>query len=62
MRYTDAVYFSINGEEDSFNVRSAKERDNNLEDMLKREEIQDIMWCRIYTDGSYGRRIRVVRE
>lgn len=59
MRY--AVYFTWNdGFEDSFNVDSALERDLNIKDMIKRNEFIKIEYCRIYTNGEYGKRIKVL--
>lgn len=59
MRY--AVYFTWNdGFEDSFNVDSALERDLNINDMIKRNEFIKIEYCRIYANGEYGKRIKVL--
>lgn len=55
MKY--AVYFTWNdGFEDSFNVDSAKERDMNIKDMIKRNEFKSILYCPIYANGEYGMR------
>lgn len=59
MRY--AVYFTWkdDGMMDTFNVESAKERDLNIREMLKRGEHKDISYCPIYASGEYGARIKV---
>ena len=59
MRY--AVYFIWNdGFEDSFNVDSAKERDLNIKEMIERKDFQEISYCRIYANGEYGKRVKVL--
>lgn len=53
MRY--AIYFTWNdGTRDTFNVKSAKERDFNIKDMVKRGEFKEISFCPIYASGEYG--------
>ena len=53
MKY--AIYFTWNdGTEDSFNVDSARERDLNISDMVKRREFKRILYCRIHKNGEYG--------
>ena len=55
MKYRYAVYFTWNdGFEDSFNVYTAKERDMNIREMIKRKDFKEISYCRIYSNGEYG--------
>lgn len=55
MRYKYAIYFTWNdGTEDTFNCESAKERDLNIKNMIKRKEFKSIEWCKIYASGEYG--------
>ena len=50
------VYFTWNdGFEDSFNVADAKERDMNIINMIDRKEFKSISYCRIYSNGEYGK-------
>lgn len=59
MKY--AIYFTwYDGENDSFNVDSAKERDINIKNMLSRKEFKRIRYCKIYTNGEYGKTINVL--
>lgn len=59
MRY--AIYFTWNdGTEDSFNTVSAKDRDFNINNMLKRKEFKHIAYSPIYTSGEYGKRVKVL--
>lgn len=59
MRY--AIYFTWNdGFEDSFNVTGATERDANIKGMMARGDFKSIEWCRIYADGEYGRRVKIL--
>ena len=61
MKYKYAVYFTWNdGVEDSFNVFDAKERDTNIKDMIKRGDFKAIRYCRIYSNGEYGKEIVVL--
>lgn len=56
-----AVYFTWNdGFEDSFNCLNAKERDKNIKEMINRKEFKRISWCRIYSDGEYGKITKVL--
>ena len=56
-----AVYFTWNdGFEDSFNCSNAKERDNNIKEMISRKEFKSISWCRIYSNGEYGKETKVL--
>lgn len=58
MKY--AIYFTWkDGTEDSFNVLSAKERDLNIKDMIRRGDFTEITFCPIYSSGEYGARKRV---
>jgi len=59
MRY--AVYFIWNdGTEESFNAADAKDRDVNIKDMIERGDFKEISYCRIYANGEYGKRIKVL--
>ena len=59
MKY--AVYFTWNdGFRDTFNVGSAKERDNTIRDMIDRQDFKSISYCRIYANGEYGKLIQVL--
>ena len=60
MKY--AIYFTWkdDGFEDSFNVDSAKERDLNIREMIKRNEFKEISFCPIYASGEYGQDHRVL--
>lgn len=61
MKYRYAVYFTWNdGFEDSFNVYNAKERDFNINNMLKRGDFKSISYCRIYANGEYGSHKKVL--
>lgn len=56
MRY--AIYFTWREDDtsDSFNVSSAKERDINITEMLKRQEqFSKISYCPIYANEEYGK-------
>ena len=56
-----AVYFTWNdGFEDSFNVKNAAERDLNIKDMMSRGEFKEISYCRIYSNGEYGKRVKAM--
>lgn len=56
-----AIYFTWkDGTEDSFNVSTAKERDDDIKEMISRNAFSRIEWCRIYADGSYGINYRVL--
>lgn len=58
---TYAIYFTWNdGTEDSFNADSAKERDLNINDMMKRNEFKSIYYCKIYKSGEYGLKTQVL--
>ena len=58
-----AIYFIWNdGFEDSFNVKDAKERDMNIKEMIARDDFQEIGYCRIYSDGEYGKFITAYRR
>ena len=59
MKY--AIYFTWgNYEEDSFIVNNAKERDSNIKELIDRKEFKEILYCKIYKNGEYGRRIKVL--
>lgn len=61
MRYRYAVYFKWNDDfEDSFNVYDAEERDFNINEMKKRGDFKKISYCRIYSNGEYGKEIQVI--
>jgi len=61
MKYRYAIYFTWNdGFEDTFNVYDAWERDSNIKDMIERKEFKEISYCRIYANGEYGKRIKVL--
>ena len=55
MEYRYAIYFTWNdGFQDSFNVYTAKERDMNINEMIRRGDFKAIRYCRIYKNGEYG--------
>ena len=55
MDYRYAVYFIWNdGTEDSILCEDAKDRNQNIKDMIKRGDFKHIRWCRIYASGEYG--------
>ena len=59
MKY--AIYFAWNdNEKDSFIVNNAKERDYNIKQMIARKEFNEILYCKIYKNGEYGKRIKVL--
>lgn len=59
MKY--AVYFTWNdGTEDSFNATDAQERDISIKEMKARRDFKEINWCRIYANGEYGKRVKVL--
>lgn len=59
MKY--AIYFKWNdGFADSFNVESAKDRDLNIKNMLKRKDFKEIHYCPIYANGEYGLDTQVI--
>lgn len=59
MRY--AIFFTWNdGFRDSFNTESAKERDFNIKEMLKRKEFKKISYCKVYANGEHGTDIIVL--
>lgn len=61
MKY--AIYFTWNdGFRDVFNVDSAQERDMNIAEMIERNEFSEIHYCRIYSNGEYGRSIQVIGD
>lgn len=62
MKYRYAVYFTWkdDGEQDSFNVFDAKERDFNIKEMVERGEFSEISYCKIYSNGEYGKEIKVL--
>lgn len=59
MKYVVYFTWKWNGEKDSFNVDSARERNMNIDEMIEREEFESISYCPIYRDGEYGKRINV---
>lgn len=55
MGYRYAIYFTWNdGFEDTFNVENAKERNENIKEMIARKDFKHICYCRIYANGEYG--------
>lgn len=53
MKY--AIYFTWSDKtEDSFNVQNRKERDFNLDLLVKNKDIVSIEYSRIYSNGEYG--------
>ena len=59
MRY--AIYFTWgDNEKDSFIVNNAKERDYNIKDMIDRKEFKEILYCKIYKNGEYGKRTKAL--
>ena len=59
MKY--AIYFTLgNYKEDSFIVNNAKERDSNIKELIDSKEFKEILYCKIYKNGEYGRRIKVL--
>lgn len=61
MKYRYAMYFTWNdGTEDTFNCYDAKDRDLNIKNMLEMGEFKEISYCRIYANGEYGKRIKVL--
>lgn len=58
---TYAIYFIWKDDnfEDSFNVYSTADRDLNLSELKIRTDISEVSWCRIYSNGEYGRIIKV---
>lgn len=60
MKY--AIYFTwLDGTEDSFNVDTAKYRDQNIDSMLSRKSFKYIAYSPIYRTNEYGKR-RVVYD
>jgi len=60
MKY--AIYFTwLDGTEDSFNVDTAKYRDENINNLLNRKSFKYIAYCPIYRTNEYGKR-RVVYD
>lgn len=56
-----AIYFTWNdGQQDSFNVDSKEERELNIKEMIARKEFKSISYCRVYTNGEYGKKIEVL--
>lgn len=56
-----AIYFTWNdGTEDSFNVDSKEDRDLNIKNMIERNEFKSISYCRIYSNGEYGNKTKVL--
>jgi hypothetical protein len=61
MKY--AIYFEVQGYKDTFNVKSAKERDMCLKELLRNDaEYKNICWCKIYVSGEYGKRVFVDKQ
>lgn len=60
MKY--AIYFTWKSDKfsDSFIVEGAAERNRCLKNLLNREEIEDVMFCPIYKNGEYGKRIKAI--
>ena len=59
MKY--AVYFTWNdGFQDTFNCETAKERDANIKQMIARKDFKEIRYCRIYSNGEYGKTVKIV--
>lgn len=60
-RYRWAIYFTWNdGFKDTFNCETAKERDMNIKDMIKRGEFKEIEYCRIAADGEYLENVKAL--
>lgn len=59
MKY--AIYFTWknNGQRDSVIENTAKKRDEDIKDLIERGEFTEIAYARIYTNGEYGKRIRL---
>ena len=56
-----AIYFTWNdGTEDSFNVDSKEVRDLNIKNMIERNEFKSISYSRIYANGEYGSKTKVL--
>ena len=56
-----AVYFTWNdGFQDTFNCKTASERDANIKEMVERKEFKEIRYCRIYANGEYGKNKKVL--
>ena len=56
-----AIYFTWNdGTEDSFNVTSKEERDLNIKEMITRKDFKSIEYERNYSNGEYGKRVKVI--
>lgn len=61
MKY--AIYFTWNdGFEDSINVDNARERDENIHEMISRGDFLDIKYCPIYASGEYGKNTLAYRR
>lgn len=59
MKYV--IYFTWNdGTEDSFNCQDCKDRDLNIKNMKKRKEFTQISYCKIYKNGEYGLRKKIM--
>ena len=55
MKY--AIYFTwLDGTEDSFNVDTAKYRDENINKMLDRKSFKYLAYCPIYRTQEYGKK------
>lgn len=60
-KYRYAIYFTWNdGTEDSINVYDAEERNFNIKDMIERGDFKEISWCKIYSNGEYGIKHKVL--
>ena len=59
MRY--AIYFTwSDGTSDTVTEDNAKRRDLVIKDMLNRNEFKDISYCKIYANGEYSKRVKVI--
>lgn len=59
MKY--AIYWTWNdGFEDTDILLNRKERDICIKDMISRNEFKEISYCKIYANGEYGKRVKVL--
>lgn len=59
MKYAIYYTWKVDNFSDSVIVEGAEERNLNIKDMLKRNEFKDISYCKIYSNGEYGKRMEV---
>lgn len=56
-----AIYFTWNdGFKDTFNCKDAKDRDINIKEMINRGDFKEISYCRIYSNGEYGKTVKAL--